>query len=227
MRVAALHDVHGNVFALEAVLGELGDVDVVLFGGDLAWGAFPKETLDLARSVPDAEFIRGNADEMDDPDFPRDARREFVAEQLGEADIAWLVSRPFSWSADDTLYVHANPKETQTPYFAWSRPAKLAAALDGVAESRVVSGHVHVQSNTRVGDKEWTCAGSVGYPYENEPGAYWTLLVDGVPEFRRTAYDIDRATAAVRASGHPLAAEYADEIARPTTPEEVQATWGE
>ena len=99
MRVAALYDVHGNVFALEAVLGELGDVDVVLFGGDLAWGAFPKDTLDLARSVPDAEFIRGNADEMDDPDFPRDARREFVAEQLGEADIAWLVSRPFSAAA--------------------------------------------------------------------------------------------------------------------------------
>ena len=35
MRVAALYDVHGNAPALDAVLAEVGDVDVVLFGGDI------------------------------------------------------------------------------------------------------------------------------------------------------------------------------------------------
>ncbi len=48
MRVAALYDVHGNVHALEAAVGDLGAVDTVLFGGDIASGPFPAETLDLA-----------------------------------------------------------------------------------------------------------------------------------------------------------------------------------
>jgi predicted phosphodiesterase len=223
VRVAALYDVHGNVHALEAVLAELGDVDVVLFGGDLVWGPFPRETIELARSVANAEFIRGNADEACRLD---DERAEFVRAQLDEEQIEWLELLPFSWSTDDTLFVHANPIDTETPYFSWSPPEKLAAVLDGVRESRVVSGHVHMQSNVEVGNKEWTCAGSVGYPYEGEPGAYWALLGDGVPEFRRTEYDTGRAAAAFRSSGHPLGDVYADELLRPTSPEEVRATWG-
>jgi len=227
VRVAALYDVHGNVRALEAVLRDLGRerVDVVLFGGDLAWGPYPRETFELARSLANAKFIRGNADEISTIDTT-DARRDFVLGHLGEDDAHWLQSRPFSWSADDTLYVHASPRDTETPYFAWSPPEILAAALDGVAESRVVSGHVHMQTDVRVGTKHWTCAGSVGFPYEDEPGAYWTLLVDGMPEFRRSDYDVDAAAAGIRKSGHPRAHEYADMIERPMTAAEVRATWG-
>jgi Icc-related predicted phosphoesterase len=38
MRVAALYDIHGNLPALSVVLSEIGDVDVVLVGGDVLWG---------------------------------------------------------------------------------------------------------------------------------------------------------------------------------------------
>ena len=58
--------------------------------------------------------------------------------------------------------------------------------MAGVVETRVVSGHVHMQCDRAVGDRHWTCAGSVGMPYEDAPGAYWLLLVDGIPEFKRT-----------------------------------------
>jgi predicted phosphodiesterase len=231
VRVAALYDVHGNVHALEAVLTDLQreGVDVILFGGDLAWGPFPKATLELARSLPNAEFVRGNADEMNSMEATSEEfaeRRAFVVGQLDDEQIDWLETRPFSWSADDTLFVHANPRDIETPYFEWSAEEKLAAALADVAESRVVSGHVHMQSNRAVGDKEWTCAGSVGFPYEDEPGAYWVLLVDGAPQFRRTDYDVELAAAAVRESGHPWAERYAAEIVRPQTPASVRETWG-
>src|SRR5204863_9407329 len=106
-------------------------VDVVLFGGDVAWGPFPHETIDLARSLPNAEFIRGNADELSN--VPFDDRRAFVVERLDGERIEWLESLQFSWSADDTLYVHANPRETKTPYFEWSQEDVLATALDGFA----------------------------------------------------------------------------------------------
>jgi putative phosphoesterase len=232
VRVAALYDVHGNVHALEAVLADVEreGVDLVIFGGDLAWGPFPRETLELARSLPNAEFVRGNADELNSMEATSEEfgdRRTFVVERLDEEQIEWLETRSFSWSADDTLFVHANPRDIETPYFEWSPEEKLAEAIADVAESRVVSGHVHMQSNRKIGDKEWTCAGSVGMPYEDAPGAYWTLLVDGVPEFKRTDYDLEAAATAVRASGHPLALELADEnILRVPSPAEVRATWG-
>ena len=49
MKVAALYDVHGNVRALEAVLAEpdVAAADVILFGGDLASGPFPAETMPI------------------------------------------------------------------------------------------------------------------------------------------------------------------------------------
>ena len=231
MRVAALYDVHGNVHALGAVLADLerDGVDVILFGGDLAWGPFPSETLELARAFPTAEFVRGNADELNSLEAVSQEfadRRAFVVGRLDEEQIEWLETRPFSWSADDTLFVHANPRDIDTPYFEWSPEEKLAEAMADVAESRVVSGHVHMQSNRSIGAKEWTCAGSVGFPYEDEPGAYWTLLVDGAPQFRRTVYDVELAAAATRRSGHPWAERYAAEITRPQTPATVRATWG-
>ena len=213
MRVAALYDVHGNVHALEAVLGEVAaEVDVVLFGGDLASGPLPRETVDLARSAPNAEFILGNAD-LFSSSWPPDAeaRRDWVAERLDPEQIAWLESRPFSWSADDTLYVHANPCDVEAPLHEWTPEHELAEWSDGVAESRIVSGHVHMQWRRKVGNREWISAGSVGMPYEDAPGAYWTLLEPDSVTFRRTEYDVERAAAAVRASGHPQADEFADE----------------
>jgi len=61
MRVAALYDVHGNVRALEAVLADAGDADAFVFGGDVFWGPWPRETLELVQSLGDrAHFVRGN-----------------------------------------------------------------------------------------------------------------------------------------------------------------------
>ena len=60
MRTAALYDVHGMPWALEAVLAEV-DTDAIVFGGDLVWGPYPRETLALIRSL-DARVVRGNTD---------------------------------------------------------------------------------------------------------------------------------------------------------------------
>jgi len=49
MRIAAIYDVHGNLPALDAVLREIEQekVDLILVGGDIVWGPFPLETLDV------------------------------------------------------------------------------------------------------------------------------------------------------------------------------------
>lgn len=213
MKIAALYDVHGNVHALEAVLAEV-DADIVLFGGDLASGPFPRETVDLARSLDSAEFILGNADDLATPNpaYPGwETRRLWALERLGADRLEWLISRPFSWSMDDTLYVHANPRDVEGVVTEWTPEEEVESYLAGVRESTIVSGHVHMQWERRVESVRWLCAGSVGMPYEDAPGAYWTLLDGDSFEFRRTEYDLERAAAAIRASGHPNGEELAAE----------------
>ena len=54
----------------------------------------------------------------------------------------------------------------------------------------VMCGHTHTQFDRTLGGVRVVNSGSVGMPYEDEPGAYWTLLGPGV-EHRRTSYELD------------------------------------
>src|SRR5436305_12364469 len=102
MRVAALYDVHGNARALEAVLAEARDVDAYVFGGDLLYGAWPRETLTLAQSLGDrARFICGNWER-----YLVEGKDEWTARHVAaDAVRGW----PPSLTIDGVLYCHATP----------------------------------------------------------------------------------------------------------------------
>jgi diadenosine tetraphosphatase ApaH/serine/threonine PP2A family protein phosphatase len=228
VRVAALYDVHGNVHALEAVLAEASDADVLLFGGDIASGPFPRETVERVRELPNAEFVLGNADVLSSPVArPEwDEARRWVEEQLDDGQIEWLENLPFSWRADETLYVHANPVDVDEIVTGRTPVDRVRELLDGVTETRVVTGHIHIQYDREIDGVAWIGAGSVGMPYAEQPGAYWAIVTPGSFEFRRTEYDLERAAAAIRTSGYPGAEELAAEnILTCPTPEEALAVF--
>src|SRR5262249_11276628 len=65
MRVAALHDIHSNLPALEAAFGEARQaaVDIIIVGGDVLSGPMPVEVLQRLLDIPVAtHFIRGNGE---------------------------------------------------------------------------------------------------------------------------------------------------------------------
>jgi putative phosphoesterase len=228
-RVAALYDVHGNAPALEAVLAEVAAeaVDAIVFGGDIASGPLPRETLELVRSV-EAISIRGNADDLVTPvsESAGEEGRRWIVEQLDAEQVDWLGSLPFSTVLDDTLYVHATPQDVMGTLTELTTDERFAEVLADVEQSRVVAGHTHMQLRKQLGDVLFVNAGSVGRPYEGKPGAYWALIGDDV-EFRRTDYDLEQAAAATRASGHPLAEELAAEnILQVPSREEALAVFG-
>jgi predicted phosphodiesterase len=223
VRVAALYDVHGNVHALETVLAEAGEADVVLFGGDLVSGPFPRETIERARELTNAEFVLGNADLLSKT-LPRpewDEARRWVERRLDDQQRAWLESLPFSWSADDTLYVHANPVDVDAIVTERTPDERVRELLQDVRERRVVTGHIHIQFEREVDGVRWIGAGSVGMPYADQTGAYWALVTPESVEFRRTEYDLEAAAAAILATGYPAADELAAEnvLACPTAEE--------
>src|SRR5919197_1566361 len=61
------------------------------------------------------------------------------------------------------------------------------------------------------GDLRVVNAGAVGMPYEGEVAAFWTLVEDGEPSFRRTPIDVERAVAETRKSAWPHAQGFVDE----------------
>ena len=65
MRVAVLADIHANLPALEAVLGEVDReaVDRIVLLGDIALGPLPAESLDLLASLGErAIWVHGNCE---------------------------------------------------------------------------------------------------------------------------------------------------------------------
>jgi putative phosphoesterase len=222
MRVAALYDVHGNLPALEAVLAEVDDVgvDAVVVGGDVAIGPMPLATLERLLELGErALFLRGNGDREIAADPPGSGlwadRTRWSAQQLDRGALAWLSGLPDTQTVDvdglgPILLCHGSPRSDEEILTRISSEERVAAALAGVEQRTVVCGHTHVQFDREVAGKRLVNAGSVGMPYEAAPGAYWALLGRDV-ELRRTAYDLEAAAAAIRATGFPGAAELAAE----------------
>lgn len=232
-RVAALYDVHGNVAALEAVLAEVRaeGADLVVFGGDLAWGPFPRAAVERATSpgLP-ALYVRGNADRS--VARPGDETPEWVAEvtewcsaRLDEEHRAFLLGQAESVTVaveglGDVLFCHGSPRGDEESLTFLTPEARLHEAVAGVGERVVLCGHTHMQFDRRAGDVRVVNAGSVGMPYEGAPGAYWAMLGETI-SLRRTDYDFAAAARAVAASGCPYAEDFATGVTAPPGREEV------
>jgi putative phosphoesterase len=191
VRVAALYDIHGNLPALDAVLAEV-DADVVVVGGDFVAGPWPAETLERLRGLSgDVRFIRGNADRevvQEEPGLAPPEMMEFVRARLSPEQLDFLRSLPLTETVGRTLFCHATPRNDEEIFTRDSPDERWAAPLAGVDADVVVCGHTHVQFDRRVGAIRLVNAGSIGMPYEDEPGAYWALLDGTDVELRRTGY---------------------------------------
>jgi predicted phosphodiesterase len=185
MRVAALYDVHAMPWALEAVLAEV-DADAIVLGGDFLGGPFPEETVALIESV-DATLIRGNADEGD----PR------------------FAALPLAVELDGVTYCHATPTDN-TPITTAATPDDAVLRAFGDSGTFVI-GHTHHQFDRTIGDLRVINAGSVGMAYESEVAAFWTLVEDGEPTFRKTPFDVERALRELRSADWEGAQAFIDE----------------
>jgi predicted phosphodiesterase len=210
--VACLYDVHGTLPALEAVLGEIEgeQVDAIVLGGDMVGGPWPAETLERLRALPgDVRWLRGNGerelrggDRLAPPEIT-----DFVRGRLAAGDVDELADLPLSLSLDvdglgPVLFCHATPRDDAEIRTAISPDERWREVLAGVREQVVLCGHTHVQFDRVVDGTRIVNAGSVGMPYEDEPGAYWALLGPGV-QLRRTVYDVEATLRELPGTGFP------------------------
>jgi hypothetical protein len=206
-----LYDVHGNLPALDAVLGEadgLG-VDEWLLGGDYcAFGPWPVETLERLRGLENATWLRGNGERwlVDPPQDMPDEQREFIfaalassIAQLPDPDVDWLVGLSAFADREDAFYCHGSPLSDVDSFPSEPGDDDLRL-LAGVRERQVVFGHSHIQFH-RDGPTETDLVnpGSVGMPLDGDARAGWAIRRgDGELELRRTEYDVARSVERMR-----------------------------
>jgi len=190
MSLATLYDVHGNLRALEAVLAEIPDDATIVVGGDVvAGGTEPAETLERLRALGDrVRWLRGNADRELTPGEPGLAPAgalDATRAALTEEQIAFLHALPPTVQIDRVLFCHATPRNDVDIFTERTPEERVAPLFADVDADVVVVGHTHTQFERTIAGKRVVNSGSVGMPYEDEPGAYWTLdLVH-----RRTPYE--------------------------------------
>jgi putative phosphoesterase len=233
--VAALYDIHGNLPALDAVLDELRSQppDAVVIGGDVAAGPMPREVLARLRELPwPVHWLRGNADRAvvmgfdgtipaelrDHPLFRGDA---WAATFLSRHDRDFLDALPplLALGVDslgEVLFCHGTAHSDEERVTTATPVERLARVLTEAGAGVLVGGHTHRQFDRTAGGRRMINAGSVGRPYEHDPGAYWLRLGPAV-HLMRTAYDTAAADAAFRALGYPAA----DLIFAPVDPDAV------
>lgn len=221
--VAALYDIHGNLPALDAVLVELhaDPPDAVVVGGDVCAGPMPAEVLARLRQLPwPVHWLRGNADRAVvmgfDGTIPKELRGHplyqgdaWAATFLSREDRDFLDSLPplVALSVEgigEVLFCHGSSRSDEERVTAVTPPDRLEQILVDAGAQVMVGGHTHRQFDRAVAGRRMINAGSVGRPYEHQPGAYWLRLGPDV-RLMRTVYDTALADAEFRAVGYPAA----------------------
>jgi putative phosphoesterase len=206
VRIAALSDVHGNLPALEAVLREVERErpDLIVFGGDLASGPMPAETIEQLRKLKNARFVQGNADRGLVDEFDGKAQSTmpgpfagWCAQQLSREQRDFLDSFEHKIQIGRVLFCHASPRNDTDIFTTETLDERVRFLMSGVDADLVVCGHTHMQFDRLVDGLRIINPGSVGMPY-GKPGAYWAMLDSGV-EMRRTDYDREAAAERIRA----------------------------
>ena len=176
MRFAVIADIHGNRWALEAVLADIERrrVDAVVNLGDHLYGPLDvRGTMDLLLKL-NATSIRGNQDRelLEDPkDSDSRTLRENRAE-LRTQDLRWLRELEPAKDWHNTLACHGTPRAdnvylleevTATGVFLKSA-AQIEHDLEGEEHEPILRGHSHLPRTIQAGQRVVINPGSVGLP---------------------------------------------------------------
>jgi len=207
MRVLVLSDIHGNIDALEAVLAAEPAVDRVLCLGDTVdYGPAPDATVRWIRTNVQ-DVIRGNHDNAMGLDedcrsagpFLRlsvESRRR-TSPFLTDDERAYLgalpIRRRVQLDGKRIEMVHATPSDPLYRYLPPSSEEEWRREAAGVGADLLLVGHTHLPDLVDLGTVQLVNPGSVGFPRSGDPRASYSVIVDGVPELRKVAYDVNQA----------------------------------
>jgi len=216
-RIAVLSDVHANLEALETVLNEVPDLEVLCLGDLVDYGANPNEVIrEMGRRA--AVTIMGNHDQVaisgDTSQFnPRAAMSsQWTRKQLTDESLGYLRALPLemrtSFGGVPAYFAHGSPDDRLWEYVDPRTHSDLLGHYLDKTKARVIGlGHTHIPYVWRDGERVVFNPGSVGQPRDGDwRASYAILCVDGSRvevEIKRVRYDVEKAASKIREAGLP------------------------
>ena len=214
VRTAIISDVHANLAALKAVLGEIDGMGIshVISAGDVVgYYPFPNEVIQLfkERSVVgiagnhDRTVIRSQTSSMNH--MAGEAAR-WTSKQLTEGsrdDLTGLPARTHVTVGGKLVGLyHGSPRDDVEYVFEESAEPELLR-LSGTR--LLILGHTHVPFVRRSKEGTIVNPGSVGQPRDGDPRACFMVYDSTKDDFtiRRVEYDIESVVVAVSRAGLP------------------------
>jgi predicted phosphodiesterase len=229
MRIALISDIHGNLPALRAVLGDVAAIgcDAVWCAGDVVGrGPHPNEVVDELRRL-EIPTVQGNWDEAvgmgrevtgsiwPSPEAESEgyASLMWTAARLTDENRTWLRQLPATLRLDvsgrTALLFHGTPLK-QNEYIWHDRPSRYFARMasdDG--DDLFCFGHTHESFHRLVGQSHFVAAGSVGCGGADDSRARYAVMYvtesDVVVGFRSVDYDHAEVVADLARAGLPIA----------------------
>jgi diadenosine tetraphosphatase ApaH/serine/threonine PP2A family protein phosphatase len=221
--LGVIADIHGNAWALEAVIADARRRGVSEFVdlGDVLYGPLaPRKTFELLRQVKLVAQVRGNQDRLI-LDGPGTSTLDWVRCDLGEEPLSWLAALPPIATYGDWLLCHGSPSsdtiyllEDVSAGFARVRSEdEIESLLASTDAPRVLCGHSHVQRMVRLASgRTIVNPGSVGVPaYDDEaprhamesfsPHARYATIDGSTISFHHVEYDWNTAAMKAREVG--------------------------
>jgi predicted phosphodiesterase len=197
--LAVISDIHGNRWALEAVLEDITNRGIrqIVNLGDCLYGPLdPAGTAALLRGL-NLPTVRGNEDRILvrpgklDEESPS---LKFTRRQLKPADLRWLAALPATLRLEKEIYLcHASPRSdnqyllarvTHKGIVPRSR-AELEVALRSAKCQLLLCGHDHVPHDVRLPEGMLIVGpGSVGLPAYRSSHPYPHAMENGAPHAR-------------------------------------------
>ncbi len=167
MRIGIFSDVHGNLEALQKVLGAFDDLEIdkyVCLGDVVGYGAQPNECCELVRERV-AHAVIGNHDaavagRMDYSYYYAAARQalDWCRERLARSNLEWLQSLPFQIDDEEVpgaRYTHGNPLDPEAFGYVFAieqaRELLMHQSLLGIVN---FIGHSHLCKSFALGEDE-------------------------------------------------------------------------
>lgn len=211
MRLAVLSDVHGNAYALQAVLADIRAAapDAVYNLGDTVWGGADPARAWAEQLEHAPPTVRGNTDETVAGWHAGRAEqwRDWVVGQLPPevpGVLGWLPTTAQA-AGGELLLAHGSLHSAWDALFvgrsgAAATPEELREQVREWPRARVVVvGHTHREQVACADGVTFVNVGPVSRQLQGDPAARWALLERRGPlwnvTLRRTAYDVEAAAA--------------------------------
>lgn len=215
--VAVISDVHANMEALDAVLGELLGMDVYCLGDFVDYGAEPNEVIDTVRERR-IKSLLGNHDSAaltgDTRMFNARAAMssKWTARQLTDRNKEYLHGLPpelrIPFGNVEAYFTHGSPDDRLWEYVDPRTHSNLFGHYLGKLGVQAIGlGHTHVPFVWREEPGTVFNPGSVGQPRDGDNRASYAILSfdagEAKVELRRVPYDYHATASKIKAAGLP------------------------